>query len=317
MSAEAFAYTKMLLRAVDRGAESPLALGCLRCKAVISFRESCFRLRGRHQTPQFLCYACGLSIGCLDPRPSSEQPVSIGSAGPCVSKVASAAINAAIVSPPVQRAHSKASKLPPSWRDTGLTVIGFTLINRQIRCLGRLLEHDGPIKDRKCFRCGRPAIRLFGVERGGGLSQVRRICSTFCFEREFRTRESATKLFARTPSTVPRISPPTAAKLVKSRRLSPSANPQPKFVRLIFPSSSVLPKRKGPKRTRTEPGRDVLGPTSAQTATGQPMLASPQRRGSVPRWTPVQAAKMRREMERIAAKENYEHRNGVSIHGRE
>lgn len=305
MDAAAFAFTMMQWRFG--------AVLCLPCKAEIAHLQPCFRQRGRHHTPQFLCYACGLSIGCSDPRPSSEQPNSIGSADPCASDVASAAIS----SPPVPRSHFRASKLPPSWRDTGLTVIGFTLVDKQIRCRGRLLEYDGPIKDRKCFRCGRPAVRLFGVDRAGGLSQVRRIRSTFCFEREFETRESAAKLFGQTPLATSRISPPTAAKPVKSRQFSPSANPRPKFVWPIFPSSSVLDKRTGPKRTRTEPRRDVLDPTSTQTATGQPMLASPRRRGSVPRWTPIQAAKMRREMERIAAKENDEHRNGVSIHGRE
>ena len=43
----------------------------------------------------------------------------------------------------------------------------------------------------------------------------------------------------------------------------------------------------------------------------------PQRRGVTPRWTPEQAAKMRREMDRFAAKERHEHIHGVNVRGME
>jgi hypothetical protein len=46
------------------------------------------------------------------------------------------------------------------------------------------------------------------------------------------------------------------------------------------------------------------------------MLGSSHRR-TTPHWTPEEAARMQREMERFAAKERHEHIHGVNVRGME
>ena len=70
---------------------------------------------------------------------------------------------------------------------------------------------------------------------------------------------------------------------------------------------------------RSVPEHKLIEPPSTQTATGMPMGISGmgKRRWAVTPARATEAAKQTRRMAKIAAQENYDHKFGQSIHGRE
>jgi len=159
---------------------------CLTCSIPIPFLDPCFRERGRHSSLRFLCYPCGRTLGCADPRGSTKaptlerapKPTSLSNSG------TSNKSGSTLGSGPAK------AKSPNKWRDTGLKVREVSTTR-----LDRLFEQQPPTSTGLCTQCGGLAGRVFAILGTNGRFHGRRVCSLSCFDREFATDGPSRQLF--------------------------------------------------------------------------------------------------------------------------
>ena len=295
-----FAYTMMLVGDPVKSLSHPTR--CLHCHEAIPYRTSCFRQRGRHDAPKFLCYACGLARGCCDPRPASARDAIEESATQGVPWLPHAIVtteSASVPKPDIRPASKRparptplrqpikadrapdSGRLPAGWRQTTLIVLG-----ERDEKMGRLVEMLTPRSPEPCVRCCRPANSTFAINHPHEGGAKRAICSSECLRPEYRIRGNPSEYFRA------RRSRTSGTSITKPSRRTGITMAAKDAQRQVSPHPTSL--------TEPSPRRDGK---QAQKLENQQKRAH-------------SAARIRNYFDRIAERDNWDQLHGVSIHGK-